>query len=440
MKKSLSISALIVILLAEFAGILGMIYLKYCFDYQSSLFNNTIEEVFEVENDVEELEALLYKYEYNMSSVLNSSEETKSSTLNELSKTELQIRNQLITHGELLKKIKDDKEKEALFRSVNDDILKYLNFNVVLLSMKETESPSEIEAFTNTYIIPLMRSVNYSIDIVSKISQSYIDQAKKQMTTYHNSSRFFTFIIFVILVVAIIISTIYSYRVLKDLEEKKLFFKSKSEVSEQRISEIQHNTIMGIADLVESRSGETGQHVKRTSHLVNMILLQAKKMGKFPEILTDEYIDNVTRAAPMHDLGKITIPDAVLNKPGKLTDEEFEIMKTHAASGGKIVYEIIGGIEEKAYVDIASDIANYHHEKWNGKGYPTGRKGEEIPLCARIMAVADVFDALISERCYKKAMSYEDAFALIEREAGQHFDPQVVEIFLELKDEIYAER
>lgn len=301
--------------MAEFAGLLGMIYLKYCFDYQSLLFNNTIEEVFEVENDVEELEALLYKYEYNMSSVLNSSEETHSETLNELSKTELQIRNQLIIHGKLTKKLQEDKEKESLFRSVNDDILKYLNFNVVLLSMKETESPSEINAFTNTYIIPLMRSVNYSIDTLSKMSQSYIDQAKKQMATYHKSSRFFTFIIFIILVVAIIISTIYSYRVLKDLEEKKLFFKSKSEDNEKRISEIQHNTIMGIADLVESRSGETGQHVKRTSHLVNMILLQAKKMNMWPEILTDQYIDNVTRAAPMHDLGKITIPDAVLNKP-----------------------------------------------------------------------------------------------------------------------------
>lgn len=440
MKKSLSISALIVIFLAEFAGILGMIYLKYCFDYQSLLFNNTIEEVFEVENDVEELEALLYKYEYNMSSVLNSTKESHTETLGELSKTELQIRNQLIIHGQLLKKIQEDKEKESLFRSVNDDILKYLNFNVVLLSMKETESPSEIDSFIDTYILPLMHSVNYSIDTLSKMSQSYIDQAKTKMNTYHNTAKFFTFIIFSILVTAIIISSIYSYKVLRDLEETKLFFKSKSESNEQRISEIQHNTIMGIADLVESRSGETGQHVKRTSHLVNMILLQAKKMGKWPEILTDEYIDNVTRAAPMHDLGKITIPDAVLNKPGKLTDEEFEIMKTHASSGGKIVYEIIGGIEEKTYVDIASDIANYHHEKWNGKGYPTGRKGEEIPLCARIMAVADVFDALISERCYKKAMSYEDAFKLIENEAGQHFDPEVVEIFLELKDEIYAER
>ena len=114
--------------------------------------------------------------------------------------------------------------------------------------------------------------------------------------------------------------------------------------------------------------------------------------------------------------------------------------KGHAEAGGKIVHDIIGGVAEKDYVDIASDIASFHHEKWNGKGYPTGKKGNEIPLCARIMAVADVFDALVSERCYKKPMSYDDAFALIEREAGQHFDPDVVELFLELKDRIYAEK
>lgn len=260
------------------------------------------------------------------------------------------------------------------------------------------------------------------------------------MDSYLKSTKLFSIIGFVVLVFSLVISTIYTYKVLKELEEKNKFFQSKSEANEMRILEIQNKTIMGIADLVESRSGETGQHVKRTSHLVNMILMQAKKKGKWTEILTDEYIDYVTRAAPMHDLGKIVIPDAILNKPGKFTPEEFEIMKTHASAGGKIVYDIIGGVAEKNYVDIASDIASYHHEKWNGKGYPNGKAGEEIPLCARIMAVADVFDALVSERCYKKPMSYDDAFALIERESGEHFDPDVVELFMGLKDEIYAEK
>jgi len=439
-KKSLSISALVVILIAELAGILGVLYLSHCLQEQSSLYDSMIGQVFEVQSDVEQIRSLLYKYEYNMSSVMNSSETTQAETLRELTETELEIRNQLIVHGKILMSLERGSEKEMLFRSVNDDILKYLNFNVVLLSMKDTEVPDDIAQFTNTYILPLMNSVNSNINSLAKMTKSYIVTSKSEMESYLNSSRFLTLVILVVILGAIIISVIHSHRVLMGLEEKNKFFKQKSESSEIRIAEIQYNTIMGIADLVESRSGETGQHVKRTSSLVNKILLQARKKGLWADVLTDDFIDCVTRAAPMHDLGKIVIPDAILNKPGKFTPDEFEVMKSHASAGGKIVHDIIGGVEDKDYVDIASDIANFHHEKWNGKGYPTGKKGAEIPLSARIMAVADVFDALVSERCYKKPMSYEDAFALIEREAGEHFDPQVVELFLELKDEIYAER
>ncbi|MCR4940210.1 MAG: HD domain-containing protein [Treponemataceae bacterium] len=440
MKKSLSISALVVIFIAELAGILGILYLMYCMRVQAELFNSMTEEVIEVENDVEELRALLYKYEYDMLSELITSDSENEETLKELARTELQIRNQLMIHGQIMQRMEKGSQREILFRNVNDDILKYLNFNVVILSMKGVEEPEAMGLFAQNNIFPLMKSVNQSIDTLSSINKSYIEQSKLEVSSYQESSHFFAIAGFIVIIIAIIISIIYSYRILNNLEEKNSFFKEKSESNEKRITEIQNNTIMGIADLVESRSGETGQHVKRTSHLVNLILLQAKKQGKWAEILSDQYIDYVTRAAPMHDLGKIIISDTILNKPGKLTPEEFEIMKTHAEAGGKIIHDIIGGVAEKEYVDIAADIANYHHEKWNGKGYPTGRKGKEIPLCARVMAVADVFDALIAERCYKKPMSYEDAFALIEREAGEHFDPEVVGLFLELKDEIYAER
>lgn len=440
MKKSLSISALVVIFIAELAGILGILYLMYCMRVQAELFNSMTEEVIEVENDVEELRALLYKYEYDMLSELITSDSENEETFRELARTELQIRNQLLVHGQIMQRMEKGSQREILFRNVNDDILKYLNFNVVILSMKGVETPEAMGLFAQNNIFPLMKSVNKSIDTLSSINKSYIEQSKLEVSSYQESSHFFAIAGFIVIVIAIIISIIYSYRILNNLEEKNSFFKEKSESNEKRITEIQNNTIMGIADLVESRSGETGQHVKRTSHLVNLILLQAKKQGKWAEILSDQYIDYVTRAAPMHDLGKIIISDTILNKPGKLTPEEFEIMKTHAEAGGKIIHDIIGGVAEKEYVDIAADIANYHHEKWNGKGYPTGRKGKEIPLCARIMAVADVFDALITERCYKKPMSYEDAFALIEKEAGEHFDPEVVALFMELKDEIYAER
>lgn len=440
MKKSLSVSALIVIFIAQLVGILGILYLKYCMDVQASLYDSMTNQIFEEERDVEEIRSLLYKYEYNMVAIMNSSVLNKDDNAAALSKTELKIRNQLIKHAEIMKNMERGSGKERLFRSVNDGVLNYLNYNAVLLSMKDVENPESITQFIKVFIIPLVTRLNFSIDKLSEMSNVYIEQSKSEMNSYLNSTKLFSIIGFGVIIFSIIISIIYTHKVLKELEEKNKFFQSKSEANEMRILEIQNKTIMGIADLVESRSGETGQHVKRTSHLVNMILLQAKKKGKWSEILTDEYIDYVTRAAPMHDLGKIVIPDAILNKPGKFTPEEFEIMKTHASAGGKIVYDIIGGVADKAYVDIASDIASYHHEKWNGKGYPNGKMGKEIPLCARIMAVADVFDALIAERCYKKPMSYEDAFALIERESGEHFDPDVVELFMELKDKIYAER
>ena len=337
MKKSLSISALIVTFIAELAGIIGIIFLQYSLDHQSTLFNSMIEDVFEAESDVEQIRSLLYKYEYNMSIVLNSSESTQAETLKELTQTELELRQQLFVHGQLMKNMQPGSEKELLFRSVNDDILKYLNFNVVLLSMKEFESQEDMAKFFDNNILPLMNSVNYSIDILSKITKAYIENSKAEMAAYIHNSQLFSILGFIVIVIAIIISIIYSYRVLKDLEQKNKFFKSKSESSEMRISEIQYNTIMGIADLVESRSGETGQHVKRTSHLVNMILMQAKKKGRWSDVLTDNFIDCVTRAAPMHDLGKIVIPDAILNKPGKLTPEEFEIMKSHTVYGGRIL-------------------------------------------------------------------------------------------------------
>ena len=440
MKKSLSISALVVIFVAQLVGILGILYLKYCMDVQASLYDSMTNQIFEEERDVEEIRSLLYKYEYNMVAILNASILNKEENSTALSTTELKIRNQLIKHSEIMKNMERGSGKERLFRSVNDGVLNYLNYNAVLLSMRDSENPEAITQFVKVFIIPLVTRLNFSIDKLSEMSKIYIEQSKSDMDSYLKSTKLFSIIGFVVLVFSLVISTIYTYKVLKELEEKNKFFQSKSEANEMRILEIQNKTIMGIADLVESRSGETGQHVKRTSHLVNMILMQAKKKGKWTEILTDEYIDYVTRAAPMHDLGNIVIPDAILNKPGKFTPEEFEIMKTHASAGGKIVYDIIGGVAEKNYVDIASDIASYHHEKWNGKGYPNGKAGEEIPLCARIMAVADVFDALVSERCYKKPMSYDDAFALIERESGEHFDPDVVELFIGLKDEIYAER
>ena len=132
----------------------------------------------------------------------------------------------------------------------------------------------------------------------------------------------------------------------------------------------------------------------------------------------------------MHDVGKIVVPDRILRKPGKLTDEEYGVMKTHASAGGDVVRQILNGVTDEEYLKFASDIASYHHERWDGTGYPEGLSGEDIPLPARIMAIADVFDALISERCYKEAFPVDVALEIIRAESGSHFDPKLAEVFL----------
>ena len=193
---------------------------------------------------------------------------------------------------------------------------------------------------------------------------------------------------------------------------------------------MQFNMIAMMADLVENRDENTGGHIKRTAKFVEIIANALKRQNLFTDTLTPQYISDMVVAAPLHDIGKIHIPDAILNKPGKLTEEEFEVMKSHAAVGRDLLKQAKGQLGQSAYLDIAINMAAYHHEWWNGKGYPDGVKGEEIPLCARIMAVADVFDALTAKRCYKEAMPLQKAYEIIRSESGTHFDPVVAEAFL----------
>lgn len=204
----------------------------------------------------------------------------------------------------------------------------------------------------------------------------------------------------------------------------------------QRMLQMQENVIEGMATLIESRDGNTGRHVMSTKKYVDMIVRYMYEHHIHPEEVDEEYIAKITNAAPLHDVGKIMISDTILNKPGRFTPEEFEIMKGHSQFGSQIVKDILGDNADERLVQISSDVAHFHHEKWDGSGYPEGLKGEEIPLCARIMAVADVFDALVSCRIYKEAMTLEQAFEVLEEEAGSHFDPQIVEVFLKLRQEV----
>lgn len=204
----------------------------------------------------------------------------------------------------------------------------------------------------------------------------------------------------------------------------------------QKILDMKYQFVVSIANLVDNRNNMMGEHVKRTAQIVKMLALQLQKQGYEQETLTDKYIEHLYLAAPLHDIGKIKISDTILFKPGRLTEEEFDTMRTHTVFGREVLQEMLAGIEDPEFIQMACDVAAYHHEKYNGKGYPEGLAGEDIPLCARIMAVADVYDALKEPRCYKEAFPLEDVYEIMQDDAGSHFDPTVIKAFMEIREEI----
>lgn len=232
--------------------------------------------------------------------------------------------------------------------------------------------------------------------------------------------------IYYLLSTAVIIVTIII--LVLDINRKKHYY--------NKNSRLQKSLIIAMADLVENRDENTGGHIQRTAKYVEIIANQLRDTGIYTDILTDKYIEHMVIAAPLHDVGKIRIPDAVLNKPGRLTDEEFAQMKTHSSAGRTIIDQVEEETGDIEYLTIAKEMAEFHHERMDGKGYPHGLVGEEIPLCAKILAVADVFDALVSKRCYKDAMPLDKAFSIIEEETGDHFDVEVAKAFLESRERI----
>lgn len=210
----------------------------------------------------------------------------------------------------------------------------------------------------------------------------------------------------------------------------------KREVAEKtrHIQLVQDSIITGIASVVESRDNSTGGHINRTSAVVRIL---TKKLMDSSEVkFEQEFLENIVKVAPMHDLGKVAVDDAVLRKPGKFTDEEYTKMKSHSAEGAKVLRKVLAEVNDTAMQETAINVAHFHHERWDGKGYPKGLAGEKIPVEARIMALADVFDALVSKRCYKEAFGFDRAFSIIEEGLGTQFDPVLGKLFLECRPEL----
>lgn len=234
----------------------------------------------------------------------------------------------------------------------------------------------------------------------------------------------------------------YGYAVLVSDETESYYYTShleaKVSAKTHEIIKIQRSVIGSFAAMIEARDGITGLHIKNTSNFVNILTHAMQNSPKYADRITDDYAQMVSAAAKLHDIGKIAVPDYVLQKPGKLTDEEYEIMKKHPAEGARIIKETLGKLENDEYVHIAYNMAYYHHEKFAGGGYPCNLKGTKIPLSARIMAICDVYDALRSNRHYKEGFSVEKSVSIIRESRGSHFDPDITDIFLQHIDEMEA--
>ena len=203
----------------------------------------------------------------------------------------------------------------------------------------------------------------------------------------------------------------------------------------KQLIQTENVTIFALAYLAEIRDQETGKHLERTCQYVKILADELSLLPKYRSYLTHDYISDIVKAAPLHDIGKVGVHDSILQKPGELTAEEFEFIKKHCEYGANILLAAEKKLDFRSFLTIAIKIIMAHHERWDGKGYPHGLKGEETPLSGRIMALADVYDALISKRCYKKAFSHKDACIIITNEKGKRFDPDVTEAFLRKEEE-----
>lgn len=216
----------------------------------------------------------------------------------------------------------------------------------------------------------------------------------------------------------------------------------RSEEARRRAEEArvaQEMTMIALASIAETRDNETGNHILRTQNYVRALALKARLHPRFASALEDEVIDLLFKAAPLHDVGKVGIPDRILLKPGKLTPDEFELMKTHTTLGYEAIEKAMERVGQRIPVlEVAAEIALSHQEKWDGSGYPRGLSGETIPLSARLMALADVYDALISRRVYKEPMPHEQAMEIMVNGGGKHFDPELLDAFVSIQDDVHA--
>lgn len=441
-KKSDRTTSLLTALLVIFLGVVSIvviIVLKINIGRAIDEFETIVTMNFEDKDHIESLTEEIYKENFYVYGKVWSSGADGNSNYYGSSETEKEIRDILSQLSESA--LSDD--YETIYNNISNEVNEYLEMVSYVSELVDNNSYAEAEEYVNEVINAKVLSINKDLN---KLEEQINDEVKVAQDTL--KYRLISINIISVVAIAIIIATtlfiVYLCNKItskledySDILEFKVNKQSK-EINEHnnRIMSIQNSTIDAMASLIESRDGDTGMHISRTSAYVKMLAQTAREQGYYTNVLTKDYIEFLVKAAPMHDIGKINVPDSILKKPGILTHEEYTIMQNHTKEGGRIIREALGSIEEIEFINIASDVATFHHEKWDGSGYPYGLKGEEIPISARIMSVADVFDALVSERCYKRAYSFDEAMLIIKDNIGKHFDPVISRLFVENSNKV----
>lgn len=392
-----------------------------------SEYETILNEYIHKEEDMFRLNKLVYEMQAKVSAQMITRDtvsfQTNTDTIEALHKEIITVFNHYVS-------LITNPEEYDLYHLVYSNYVSYKKQEELVENLSGEDSIETAHYYVNTIMSNNLEEMNNNLEKLYTLAESNIQDV---YDTLDENKRFTNFVILsfgalsltIIIILLIIFSRLSGHIFHRFMDEQR--------VHKEAMIHMQSKTIEGMADLVESRDGETGQHVKNTAHYVEILAKKMSEDDTYKDILTPDYIALLKRFAPLHDIGKIVISDTILLKPGKLTLEEFEKMKLHTVEGGHIIDNILGDIETPENVAIAKNIATCHHEKWDGSGYPAGLSGTDIPLEARIMAVADVFDALISKRCYKKAFTIQSAYDIITDSIGTQFDPAVANAFLSLK-------
>ena len=438
--NSITLRIFLLVLMAGIIGVFGIAVLARDIGELSDSYQQMVNEGYKNKEYMDNIRTLLYM---DQAIVLNHIRSDSAAEMERYEHQEKAIADTIRDTLRLFDENLSGDDKKQLYHTVYSSSLGYLSSvdNVFMLSRNRDKKTADY--YVSSVMNVNIDMVNDSIDELKELIDNEIVGGNQYMAQTISYSRTNAVAFTAILVVVVLIVMYLCGGMTSRLEQYKISLEQELDRKNKEILEhnrkiiaMQNNTVIGMANLIENRDGDTGAHIKRTSQYVELIAREAAKEGRYGYILNEDYIELLVKAAPMHDVGKIVVPDHILQKPGRLTPEEFEIMKRHAAEGGRIVRDVLEGVEEKEYIQIAADVATYHHEKWNGKGYPKGLREEYIPLAARIMALADVFDALVSKRCYKEAFSFEEALSIIEKDAGTHFDPILTRVFLKNRDKI----